>query len=68
MLAHVDVRNDRIRARERATEGRRAMAVRAAPHSGRTDSGRLPIRWVIDRHRASGSNVSQCSATAAAGA
>jgi hypothetical protein len=68
MLAHEEERKARIRARDRAIAPKRNIAVRAAPHSGSTASGRLPMRWVMDRQRARGRRLSQCNGTAAAGA
>lgn len=68
MLDQLDVRNERMRARERAIAPKRNIAVTAAAHSGATASGLLPIRSVIDRQSASGSRLNQCSGTAIAGA
>lgn len=68
MLDQDACRNDRMAARERATDGSRTIAASAAPHSGPTSAGRLPTRCVIDRPSASGSRLSQCSGTAGAGA
>ncbi len=68
ILAQVEERKERIRARERATAPNRTMAVSAAPHSGDTASGRLPTRWVRERQSARGRKVSQCRGTATVGA
>ncbi len=68
MLDQVAVREERMPFRECATAPTRTIAMMAAPHSGKTDAGRLPIRCTMVRHSARGSSESQCNGTAAAGA
>ena len=68
MLAQLALRSAWIARRERATADPETMATAAAPHSGSTAAGRLPVRCVRERHSASGSSESQCSGTTAEGA
>ena len=66
--AHEAARSWRMPRRVRATAPGRTAAVTAAPHSERMRAGRLPRIAPSERSTASGSRLSQCSGTTAAGA